>query len=63
MAKYKYISFGNCCILIEEEYGKIEGREILISMECALIIKAVIRALLDLRLINNSMYGTMYNER
>ena len=28
MAKYKYISFGNCCILIVEEYGKIEGREI-----------------------------------
>ena len=32
-------------------------------MKCALIINAVIRALFDLRLINNSMYGTMYNER
>ena len=30
-------------------------------MECALIIKAVIRALLDLWLINNSMYGGATN--
>ena len=44
--------------------GRSKEERLLISMECALIIKAVIRALLDLRFINNStcMYGTMYNE-
>ena len=28
MAKYKYIPFGICSILVVEEYGKIEGKEI-----------------------------------
>ena len=57
MTKYKYIrvSFEKCCILIIKEYGKIDGREISDKHGCA----AVIRALFDLRLINNGMYGTI----
>ena len=43
--------------------GSYKEERFLISMECALITKAVIRALLDSRLINNGMYGTLYSER
>ena len=51
MTKYKYIPFENCCILIMEEYEKIEGREISDKHRVCTDKKVVMRVLLDLRLI------------